>query len=159
MKIVNLTPHEVRLNNGKVYPSEGVARVSNEFKEVMEGLYTVSYGEVEGLPEPRPDTAYIVSAMVQQACKMRTDLLAPASGHPDTVRDEKGRIVSVPGLVCNGGENEPFVCFDQDGKVELWIDFECREFEKVSDLVRHLRENDIDVKSSSCMFTYDGQSR
>ena len=39
------------------------------------------------------------SAMVLAACNDRSDLVAPATGHPDAVRSEKGHIVSVPGFV------------------------------------------------------------
>lgn len=156
MNIINLTPHEVRLNNGKVYPSEGVARVSNRFTQVHEDMYIVEYGKVEGLPGDTPDTLYIVSQLVMQACPKRTDLIAPATGHPDTIRDEKGRIVSVPGFIVNFSECEPFVCFNENGTVELWMGMESKNFERVSDLVRHLRENNIKMSCRSCMFIYEG---
>ena len=46
---------------------------------------------------------FIVSAMVLDANKRSknpfTNLVAPATGHPETVRNEKGHIVSVPGFV------------------------------------------------------------
>jgi hypothetical protein len=44
---------------------------------------------------------YIVSALVLTAAKaaVRTDCVAPATGHPDCVRNDKGFIVSVPGFV------------------------------------------------------------
>ena len=41
----------------------------------------------------------IVSAMVLSASD-RTDLVAPATGHPDTIRNDKGQIISVPGFIC-----------------------------------------------------------
>ena len=94
----NFTPHDVVLNNGTVYPSIGIARVKDSFTAFdANGICNVSYGDVEGLPEPEKDTMYIVSSMVKEASK-RMDLVAPATGHPDAVRD-KGHIVSVPGFV------------------------------------------------------------
>lgn len=59
------------------------------------------YGEITGLPEPVEGTLYIVSGLVLSAAKAqgRTDCRGPATGHPETVRNDKGHIVSVPGLV------------------------------------------------------------
>lgn len=54
------------------------------------------YGEIENLPEPEEGTIYIVSAAAKE--KGRTDVVAPATGHPDCKR-ENGFIVSVPGFV------------------------------------------------------------
>lgn len=77
-----------------------VARVANKFSNFCCGISTVFYGEIENLPEPEEGTIYIVSAMVLAAAKEkgRTDVVAPATGHPDCVR-ENGFIVSVPGFV------------------------------------------------------------
>ena len=118
LTIINLTPHAIKLNSGKEFPPSGqVARVSAQYglrvwidnfgwstAELLKDeiyLYEVRYGEIEGLPEPEEDTFYIVSSMVQEAGKKigRNDLLAPATGHPETVRNEQGQIVSVPGFV------------------------------------------------------------
>ena len=57
-----------------------------------------SFGDVVGLPDPQPGVMFIVSAYVLGATA-RTDVCAPATGHPDSVRDDKGHIVSVPGFV------------------------------------------------------------
>ena len=53
-----------------------------------------SFLEVEGLPEPKKDTYYVVSALVAGACKNRDDLVVPN----DIVRDEKGRIIGCRSL-------------------------------------------------------------
>ena len=96
---VNLTPHCVCLNDGTQFPTSGnIARVAASFKETGEGFYTQVFGEVENLPEPVEDVYYIVSAMVFSATD-RKDVVAPATGHPECVRNEKGQIVSVPGFV------------------------------------------------------------
>lgn len=64
-----------------------------------DGVCRVIYGDPQGIPAPQSGTFYIVSAMVLAAMAgQRDDLVAPATGHPDTVRSE-GRIVSVPGFV------------------------------------------------------------
>lgn len=100
-KFINLTPHTITLNNGTEYhPSGRIARVANKFSNFCCGISTVFYGEIENLPEPEEDTIYIVSAMVLTAAKEkgRTDVVAPATGHPDCKR-ENGFIVSVPGFV------------------------------------------------------------
>lgn len=95
MTFLNFTPHAICLNDGRCFESCGVARVASSHTEIIGDICSVVYGEIEGLPEPRENTMYIVSAMVLSASN-RKDLVAPASGHPDTVRNEKGHIVSVP---------------------------------------------------------------
>ena len=101
MRFVNLTPHDIVLNDGRVFPSEGTARVSSTHTAFDEnGICSVSFGEVEGLPAPEEDTIYIVSAMVaaRAAAAGRTDVVSPATGHKECVR-EAGQIKSVPGFV------------------------------------------------------------
>ena len=99
MTFRNFTPHAIVLNDGRVFESEGVARVSNSFTDFDEnGICTVTYGEPVGLPEPTEGVMIIVSAMVLAACPDRKDLVAPATGHPACVR-ENGLIKSVPGFV------------------------------------------------------------
>ena len=104
-KFINLTPHDIKLNDGTVYPATGkIARVANTFSNFCCGISKVFYGEVENLPEPKRGTMYIVSAMVLSAenakpkSYRRKDLVAPATGHPECKR-ENGFIVSVPGFV------------------------------------------------------------
>ena len=53
-----------------------------------------SFLEVEGLPEPKKDTYYVVSALVAGAAKNRNDLLIPN----DIVRDDQGRIIGCRSL-------------------------------------------------------------
>ena len=101
MKYRNFTPHTVVLNDGTEYQSEGKARIADKYDETeVPGEFRVTYGEVQGLPAPQPNVKIIVSAMVLDADGgRRKDLVAPATGHPDTIRDERGFIVSVPGFV------------------------------------------------------------
>ena len=97
----NYTPHTITLNSGVKYDSVGVARVSNTFSEVDDnGICSVCYGDITGLPEPKDGCTYIVSSMVLAAAKAagRTDCVTPAFGHPDCVR-KAGIIMSVPCFV------------------------------------------------------------
>lgn len=94
----NYTPHDIVMNDGTVYSSLGIARVKDTFSKFdANGICNVSYGDVVGMPAPEKDVRYIVSSMVLTASD-RKDLVAPATGHPDTIRN-KGRIVSVPGFI------------------------------------------------------------
>ena len=106
MNLVNCTPHAINLNDGTTYPPSGtVARVETVYNLVGDNdsplLFTQHYGDITGLPDYADGQFLIVSAIVHQAAKKigRGDCLAPATGHPDVRRNEKGQIVSVPGLV------------------------------------------------------------
>ena len=52
------------------------------------------FGEVSDLPDPQPDTIYIVSALVAQAVPDRQDVFIV----DDSVRDEQGRIIGARAL-------------------------------------------------------------
>lgn len=109
MRIVNLTPHEVVLDNGFVHiafpPSGNVARVEQiteretiEFDVTEEvkiklPVHQAPKVRVINLPKQKPDTYYIVSSYVAQAVR-RPDLLAPLTDS-SAIRDENGRVVSV----------------------------------------------------------------
>ena len=101
VRFVNATPHAIALNDGRVFEPSGILpRVSQAISEFNGDLIaTQSFGKVEGLPEPETGGVYIVSALVLSACKDRNDLVAPATNHKDTKRNEKGHIISVPGFV------------------------------------------------------------
>lgn len=102
-KMVNLTPHDIFLNDGSVVKASGVvARVKASFTGFDENLVCKQeFGPVENLPEKEEGTLYVVSALVLAASD-REDLVAPATGHPACIRDEKGMIASVPGFVSKG---------------------------------------------------------
>lgn len=99
MNYINLTPHVVRLNDGREFPPSGtVARVSTTYTEFdSEGVASVSFGAVQGLPAPADGTLYVVSAIVAQAAG-RHDVVSPATGHHQAVRRD-GQVWSVPGFV------------------------------------------------------------
>ncbi len=99
MKYINCTPHAVVLNDGTTFPPCGsVARVTDTYTPFVDGVCKCSHGAVQGLPAPVEGNYIIVSAMVLAASD-RKDLVAPATGHKDAIRNEKGQIVSVPGFV------------------------------------------------------------
>ena len=98
MKFINATPHAIVLNDGTVFDcTDSVARVSAVYSQFNSCICKQQFGEVTGLPDAEDDTMYIVSSIVLSASS-RGDLVAPATGHPECVR-ENGRIVSVPGFV------------------------------------------------------------
>jgi|GEM_PF-5626123 len=81
-----------------VYPVCGVTRVAEETSVIYSSSYAAyvrkKYKEVVGLPEPEPNTWYIVSLVVFQNSD-RTDLICPDSGPDSEIRDENGQIVAV----------------------------------------------------------------
>lgn len=51
MKFVNLTPHSIALNDGREFPSEGNARVTDSYTEFDENLTCcVKHGDIVDLP-------------------------------------------------------------------------------------------------------------
>jgi len=98
MKFVNYTPHTIVLNDGREFKSLGIARVEASFTDIVLDVCEQVFGAVQGLPDADGKVRVIVSGMVLGA-SARGDLVAPATGHPDTVRNEKGHIVSVPCFV------------------------------------------------------------
>ena len=63
-------------------------------------IVTVSkhtFGKIEGLPEPKPDTIFVVSGMVRDALEGRQDVLAPDTGKT-AVRNQQGQVTYVTRL-------------------------------------------------------------
>jgi len=97
---INLTPHAIVLNDGTIFePSGTIARVSSSLTSVSDGMFKQVFGQIIDLPKPKAKTMFIVSAIVFSATD-REDIIAPATSHPDVVRNDKGHIVSVPGFIC-----------------------------------------------------------
>ena len=118
MNLINLTPHEINLvdassvefdNIAKCYripegkhaiisrtiPSSGVCRCTTHqivvFEEDGIQFLETSYGEIQGLPEPKKDTIYIVSAIVALAGRrLGRDDLAIAT---NMVKSNDGRTI------------------------------------------------------------------
>ena len=98
INIVNLTPHEIVLC-GKKIVSSGLARCESNTVKIAEidGIKVNKrcFGAVYGLPEPKVDTIYVVSALVAQAVSaVRDDVYVV----DETVRDEEGKIVGCNAL-------------------------------------------------------------
>ena len=107
MRIVNLTPHELKVVDGgnnvvATFPSSGVARArqhdvpAGEINSIP--VVKTEFGEVLGLPEPTEGTVFIVSRITVEAARAQgrtTDDLLTTSG---AVRDDQGRIVGCRAL-------------------------------------------------------------
>jgi len=94
MTFVNLTPHEIHeATTDLIIPSTGIARINMASKEVANydgiSIYKSEYtGSLQGLPAPKVDTIYIVSALTLNAVpSYRTDVVAPGN----LIRDEHGK--------------------------------------------------------------------
>jgi hypothetical protein len=105
--LVNCTPHSLvfELPDGTIMelePSGIIPRCVPVFKDagMINGipLHNTTLIDVENMPEPTPNTIYIVSSFVAQALSYRLDVLAPNTSPSMVVRDEKGNIIRVKGL-------------------------------------------------------------
>lgn len=108
MKVINLTPHPIRVGDRDFPVSGQVARV----REIVvpdgeiDGLPVVrtSWGQIDGLPPPDGgETIFIVSPIILSAVPGRSDLVAPDTGPESVVRDVAGRIIGVRRLRRIGG--------------------------------------------------------
>ena len=109
MEIINLTPHDVNIvadNIVTTIPKSGVvARCAQQTEIIGELHYSdsiipitqTSYGEILDLPNPKPETYYIVSRLVMSAASGRSDLLVPNG----LVRDDSGNIIGCESLANN----------------------------------------------------------
>lgn len=110
MKLVNLMPYTivVRGDNGvkvaTIPPSGVVAKASSIFSEdgripVVGGFISVvknEFGRVAGLPDPEPDTMFIVSPNVLVALRdKRQDVVAPDTSSDSVDWDDQNYIVGV----------------------------------------------------------------
>jgi len=109
MKLVNLTPHALNLMPAgpdgptvTIPPSGLVARCAVDRVQVdtvtVDGVSIpvnkTQFGTVSDLPDPQPDTIYVVSALVAQAVPDRADVYIV----DDAVRDDQGRIIGARAL-------------------------------------------------------------
>jgi len=96
---INLTPHTINLNDGTVIEAStdyAPIRIIDNIGDIDEnGICHVSVGEIQNLPPVIEDTYYIVSRVVAQQIA-HPNFVAPATTHPEAVRNEHGHIVSVP---------------------------------------------------------------
>lgn len=107
MKLINLTPHPVRIYVGDTVvvdqrPDGPMARCAETRQDA--GTVTVNgheipvsvvgFGEVENLPDPQPGVLYVVSRATAEAVPDRDDVVYPDG----QVRDADGRIIGCRGL-------------------------------------------------------------
>lgn len=94
---INLTPHAIKLNDGRVFPVSGtVARVECEYTDARDDLAMQTMYICESLPPPKQGVRYIVSAIVREAVEhLRDDVVSPATNHPESIRNKDGKIISV----------------------------------------------------------------
>ena len=105
--LINLTSPSISLANeagettATIPPSGTVAQRSatREPAGSINGfpVYCSTYGAVEGLPPPQPETVYIVTEIVRIGTS-RKDVVAPDTG-PTCIRDDNGNIRAVRGFV------------------------------------------------------------
>ena len=108
---VNCTPHHLTVEGiGELPPSGILPRVSKQMTECwpLHGVRirkaVVDPASVVGLPDPVEGLTFIVSGMVRGSLSAlparlsRPDVFAPDTGD-DAIRNEKGHIVAVRGLV------------------------------------------------------------
>ena len=103
MKFVNLTPHEINVEQDgrmvSIKPEVDSARVEQVFShvETVDGikLFVSKLDKVQNLPNPEKGVIYIVSAMVKEREMCRNDLVSPGK----LVRDDKGKVVGCEGFL------------------------------------------------------------
>ena len=101
MQFINLTSHTINeITTGLAIPPSGrVARVKASTIKSAEHagvpIYSSTFGDVEGLPEPKTDVIYIVSALALNAVPSnRTDIVSPGN----LQRSETGAIMGCCGF-------------------------------------------------------------
>lgn len=100
----NLTPHPIVLVGAglTVPPSGVVARCAHLSMPAGDHLGVplsyVTFGAVEGLPEPEPGVLLIVSGLVRTALPSRLDLASPG----ELLRDAAGNVTGCKALIVNG---------------------------------------------------------
>lgn len=101
---VNLTPHNINLNDGTVFPKSGtVAGVGEQNGEFVDGIRQDSLSGITGLPDPVEGTIFIVSMPTLMGLRAmgseRKDVVTPITRGEGVVKHPKeGFIISVPGL-------------------------------------------------------------
>ena len=101
MKFINLTSHDINeVTTGLTIPASGrIARVKSSTTKVAEHqqvpIYSSTFGDIEGLPEPQANVIYIVSALALHAVPAdRIDVVSPGS----LQRNPEGRPIGCCGF-------------------------------------------------------------
>jgi hypothetical protein len=103
MKLINLTPHTIKLSNGEeVRPTGYVSRVNTTQSQVdlIRGIPVLvsNISKTVNLPEEEPGVCYIVPSVVRLMAPDRLDLLSPTK----LIRDSSGSVVG-----CGAFERNP----------------------------------------------------
>lgn len=114
----NLTPHPVTFSAAidgipqmiTLQPEPKLCRVETEshIAGMIDGAVPIqcqTYGEIKNLPDPQPNTVYVVSGLVLHALRIRgdtrADVIAPATGPRDNaMRNPQGHVIAVTTFNC-----------------------------------------------------------
>ena len=119
IKLINLNPHPINIcdEQGNVVltiPKQGLARVSqtNEiigslnYEGIKIPLIEATYGDIQGLPDPKTNEYYIVSLITALMLKSspiyskyKGHILVPNTGKDSAVRDKNGNIIGVKSFI------------------------------------------------------------
>jgi hypothetical protein len=102
MKLVNLTPHTIKISGHEdVEPSGYIARVNTQLQQAgsVNGipLMTSKTLGLSNIPDPQVDTMFIVASMVRLQLPDRKDLCSPSK----MIRNEHGAVVACGALEVN----------------------------------------------------------
>lgn len=102
MKLINLTPHTIVITGHEsVEPSGYIARVNTQMTQQgnVNGIPVMVSRNlgVSNLPDPQPDTMYIVAGLVRMYVPHRKDVCSPAK----LLRNEHGAVVGCSALEVN----------------------------------------------------------
>jgi hypothetical protein len=102
MRLINLTPHAIVIaGHEPIEPSGYIARVNTQLCNVgaVNGIPLMISKNLGicNVPEPQPDTLYIVASMVRAQLPDRKDLASPSK----IIRNEHGGVVGCAALEVN----------------------------------------------------------
>jgi len=109
-KFLNLTKHPIKLNDGTVFSPSGIlARLDTDIAilktigntkifetEYKQPIFTDEDGKEVNVS--KDDIIIVSGMMIKPLRKMGYDAVGPATAHPETKRNDKGFVESVPGL-------------------------------------------------------------
>ena len=103
MEFVNLTPHELKLNNGTTVPKSGkIAGIKEKNGEWIGLVRSDELLEIENLPSSKEGVIYVVSMPTLLGLRAsgndRQDVVCPITRGEGVIKNKKGYIVSVPGF-------------------------------------------------------------
>ena len=102
MKLINLTPHTIKITGHEsVEPSGYIASVNSHMNQIgdVNGVPVVVAKNlgISNLPDPQPDTMFIVAGLVRMFVPHRKDVCSPAK----LLRNEHGAVVGCSALEVN----------------------------------------------------------